>query len=233
MTLPTDYANETVSLDNHPNAHNQTNAAVNALQAQVDTIELTPGPPGADGPQGDPGPAGGALLAAFWTFNATHAAPPATGQVRIDNTTTPTTVWIHETDTDGFARAMGLDEGAVSGHGIMMRGANGMAANLTITGTPTDAGSYRVIPVTKTSGAITTGSRTQVMFVTSVVTIPDPSTGSPGDILVIGEDGVTLEWAEAGLAGVPLGYGPGTSEPAEAVTYVAPTASDSVTTVLT
>ena len=39
MTLPTDYLNATSSWDTHPDAHNETNAAINALQAQVDTLE--------------------------------------------------------------------------------------------------------------------------------------------------------------------------------------------------
>ena len=41
MTLPTDYANETVSIDTHPDAHNETNAAVNTLDERVSTLEAT------------------------------------------------------------------------------------------------------------------------------------------------------------------------------------------------
>jgi hypothetical protein len=42
-TLPTDYTNDTPSADTHPAAHNNTNAAVNTLQAELDTLEATVG----------------------------------------------------------------------------------------------------------------------------------------------------------------------------------------------
>jgi len=64
------------------------------------------GPTGATGAKGDPGEPGGALLSAFWTFNATTSAPPAVGQMRTDATVT--TLWVNESDADGFNRAAGL-----------------------------------------------------------------------------------------------------------------------------
>jgi hypothetical protein len=56
-SLPVNYTNATASTDNHPNAHNQANAAVNALRtdvdaldARVDAVEAAPttGPAGGD-----------------------------------------------------------------------------------------------------------------------------------------------------------------------------------------
>src|SRR4029077_5269573 len=115
------------------------------------------GPTGPTGETGDPGQAGGAVLSAFWTYNATTTLPPATGQLRSNHATTPTTLWIHETDTDGFSRILGLSSIA-TGNRIFLRAANGTQQNLTISGTPMDSGVYWTIPVTVNDGSITKGA---------------------------------------------------------------------------
>lgn len=139
------------------------------------------GPAGADstvaGPQGetgDPGPAGGALLAAFWTFNAALTAPPASGSMRTDHATIPTTLVIHETDADGFTRTVGLGTVA-TGTKILVRSANGSTGNWTVSGTPTDSGVYWTFPVTVDagSGTVTKGGRTQVNFMSPTFTGED------------------------------------------------------------
>jgi hypothetical protein len=127
---------------------------------------IVPGPPGADstvpgppGDKGDPGEPGGALLSAFWTYATNTAAPPSSGQIRSD--AGMTTLWVNETDTDGMARALGLATAEV-GDTIILRAANGTAANLLIAGTPLDSGTYWTFPVSITTGSITKGARTQL-----------------------------------------------------------------------
>lgn len=128
------------------------------------------GGPGPQGEQGDPGPAGGALISAFWQYSATTSAPPGSGQMRTDSPIT--TLWVSETDTDGFTRAVGL--GTIqTGDVILVRAANGTAAEWEVSSTPTDAGTYWTIPVTVTSGTVTKGSRTQLNF------LRDPAAGLP------------------------------------------------------
>ena len=58
MALRTDYTNTTVLTDLHPDAHNDTNVAVNLLDGRVDTIE-TGGGGGATILNGAGTPAGG------------------------------------------------------------------------------------------------------------------------------------------------------------------------------
>jgi hypothetical protein len=116
------------------------------------------------GSQGDPGPAGGSILSAFWQFSSTTTAPPGSGQVRSDAGFT--TLWVHETDTDGFDRTLGLNTVTVNST-ILVRASNGTAVDLKVTGTPVDSGVYRTIPVTVTSGSITKGARTQLNFILS------------------------------------------------------------------
>jgi len=117
------------------------------------------GAEGPQGPQGDPGEPGGSLLAAFWTFNATTSAPPASGQIRTNVGTT--TLWINETDADGMARAVGLAT-AEAGDTIIVRATHGTAMDLVITGTPVDSGTYWTFPVSITTGSVTKGARTQI-----------------------------------------------------------------------
>lgn len=113
---------------------------------------------------GDPGPAGGSLLDAFWTFNSTTSAPPAAGQMRTDHATTPTTLWVHETDTDGYDRTSGLDTVTVGQH-ILVRAANGTKTEWVITSVA-DSGVYRTFGITVVSGSgtVTKGARTQLNF---------------------------------------------------------------------
>ena len=122
------------------------------------------GPTGDPGPAGDPGETGGALLSAFWTYNTPTTAPPVPGNIRTD--TGLTTMWVNETDMDGFNRAAGLAT-ITAGMPIFVRAANGTRMDLMITGAPVDAGTYWTIPISVTSGAVTKGARTQLNFVTS------------------------------------------------------------------
>ena len=49
-----------------------------------------------------------------------------------------------------------------------------MAADLDVTGTPTDNGTYWTVPVALLSGSVNKGSRTQVNFVTATGGVTDP-----------------------------------------------------------
>jgi hypothetical protein len=117
------------------------------------------GPTGPTGPQGDPGEPGGALLSAFWTYATATTAPPSSGQIRTDAGLT--TLWINETDTDGYNRAVGLAT-ITETTTILVRAANGTAMDLNITGPPVDNGTYWTIPISVISGAVTKGARTQI-----------------------------------------------------------------------
>jgi len=104
MTLPTDYANSTVSEDNHPDAHNTVNAAVNVLDAAVDALDarvvsLEESPP-----------SGAVSGHASFTFNANTTAPPIGNQLRINNAsqTLATTLWVADTSVDGLDVSVGL-----------------------------------------------------------------------------------------------------------------------------
>lgn len=129
------------------------------------------GPTGDTGPQGDPGPAGdpgevgGSLLSAFWSFATATTTPPSGGQVR--SNALMTELYVNETDTDGFARAVGLGTIAITNL-IYVRAANGTSINLEITGTPVDNGTWWTFPVTAiTAGPITKGAKTQLNFLSA------------------------------------------------------------------
>jgi len=124
------------------------------------------GATGATGPQGDPGAAGGSLLSAFWTYATATTSPPSNGQIRTN--TGLTQLWVAEIDTDGFDRAFGLTI-PVTGNKILVRAANGTDMNLTITGTPTDNGTWWTFPISVDSGAVTKGARTQLNFMVAPV----------------------------------------------------------------
>jgi hypothetical protein len=142
------------------------------------------GPAGAIGATGDPGEAGGAILAAFWTYNATSTAPPAVGQVRSNSASTPTSLWVHKTDTDGFDRTAGLTT-ITAGQKILVRAANGTKQDLLITGTPTDSGTYYTFTVSVVTGTITRGARTQLNFVNPTTTVAtDTLWDAKGDLAV-------------------------------------------------
>jgi hypothetical protein len=152
------------------------------------------GEPGPQGEQGDPGQAGGSILAAFWQYSSTGTSPPGGGQVRTN--TALDTMWVAETDTDGFTREVGL--GSVdAGHQVYVRGANGMAADFDITSTPTDNGTYWTFPVSLVRGSVNKGSRTQLNFVVAPVAAGIPPGGSTGQILrkTSGAD-YDVEWAD-------------------------------------
>lgn len=138
------------------------------------------GPAGATGAQGDPGEPGGALLSAFWTYATATTAPPSGGQMRTDATLT--TLWVNETDTDGFNRAGGLATIDATTT-ILVRGANGTTFDLDVTGTPVDNGAYWTIPVAVIGTAtLTKGSRTQLNLV-SPTPAGLPSGGTTGQVL--------------------------------------------------
>lgn len=137
------------------------------------------GPAGATGAQGDPGESGNSILSAFWTYNPTTSSPPAVGQCR--SPSTPTTLWVHKTDTDGFDRTAGLASVTV-GQSIYVRAQNGTKQNLLITAIA-DSGVYMAYTVTVSSGAITKGARTQLNFV-AAETRELPAGGTAGQSLV-------------------------------------------------
>lgn len=135
------------------------------------------GDPGPAGEQGDPGPAGGSLLSAFWTYATATTSPPSSGQMRTNSPIT--TLWINETDTDGFLRPLGLGQ-VTTGTRVLVRGANGTVAEWLVSGTPVDSGTYWTIPVTVTSGVVTKGARTQVNFLATLPAGPEGPTGPTG-----------------------------------------------------
>ena len=107
MTLPTDYTNATPAADTHPTAHNDTNAAVNALLA---TTRLKVAPPGAWIPICDSGPwtsaahPGGEIRAGrgFW-----HCTVDALSlEVTVVVVSTTLTVGIYEQSADGSPGAL-------------------------------------------------------------------------------------------------------------------------------
>lgn len=154
-----------MSIPHVPFRWRPTSAEFNAIIDQVNDV--------VDGVKGDPGEPGGSLLSAYWTYNATTTSPPATGQIRTNAGLT--TAWLHETDADGYTRSAGLDTINV-GATLLVRASNGTSMDLTVTGTPTDAGAYRTIPISVITGSVTKGARTQVSI--SQVT-PSPWTAIP------------------------------------------------------
>lgn len=124
------------------------------------------GPAGPEGPAGPPGPTPTGLMKmmSFWQYSATAGLPPATGQLRTDSPIT--TLWISETDTDGYVRAPSLADIAV-GDVMLLRGTNGMTLDLRVSGPATDEGTYRAFPVTVIAGVENKGVRTQVTVKTA------------------------------------------------------------------
>jgi len=104
------------------------------------------------------------LLSAFWQFATATTPPPAAGNMRCNAGVTQ--LYIAKFDTDGFDRSNGLliASGAAS---IYIRGANGGKMNLTITGTPTDSGTYWTYPVAIDSGVPQKGARNQINFLSA------------------------------------------------------------------
>lgn len=153
--------------------------AIEQRLAALEAVEPMPGPPGPQGPQGDPGPPGGTILSAFWQYAATTTAPPGGGQVRID--AARTTMWVHETDTDGFVRTFGLST-IRQGDQILLRAANGGIIDFLITAPPIDSGAYWTFHVSVIRGASNSGSRTQLNFVRPEDALLPPG-GSAGQVL--------------------------------------------------
>jgi hypothetical protein len=122
------------------------------------------------------------MVSAFWTFATATASPPSAGQMRAD--ATMTTLWVHETDTDGFSRAVGLAT-ITSAHTLLVRAANGTSIDLDVTGTPTDNGAWWTIPVAVIGTAvITKGARTQLNLTNTATSGGgDPAGGTIGQIL--------------------------------------------------
>ena len=132
------------------------------LKREGDTLvgDAAPGIPGPPGDKGDPGEPGGAVISAFWTWATATTAPPSSGQMRAD--ATMTTLWVNETDTDGFNRAAGLAT-ITTATTLLVRGANGTVVDFSVTATPTDSGTYWTIPVAVIGTAVVTkGARTQI-----------------------------------------------------------------------
>lgn len=126
------------------------------------------GPAGPEGPEGDPGPPGGSIITASWQYSSTDTPPPGGGQMRTN--AAMTTLWVNETDTDGFNRSAGLAT-IITGSTLLVRGANGGAADWKVTGTPIDSGTYWTFPITVLSGSVSEGTRVQLSAV-----IEEPAT---------------------------------------------------------
>ncbi len=137
---------------------------VEPVTRSVAVINAGPaGPTGPGGDKGDQGEAGGSLLSAFWQYSNTAGTPPGSGQMRT-NSPTITHLYVHETDTDGFHREVGLGSIA-SGGTILVRCANGTSMDLLVTGVPIDMGLWWDLPVSVLTGLATKGSRTQLNFI--------------------------------------------------------------------
>lgn len=117
---------------------------------------------------GPAGPPGGAYLSAQWNFNQTTTSAPASGTMRMNNTTyaATTTLWIHETDRDGLDRAAGLDT-LTTDCQIIMQSAQGRAVwDVT---SVADSGTYRTVGVTMLEG---TGTRPSASSTTTIYIVP-------------------------------------------------------------
>jgi Domain of unknown function (DUF4082) len=113
-----------------------------AVNLQTLTAHILANP----GPQGPVGPPGGAYLSAEWTFNQTLTPPPASGIVRLNQTTfsASTFMYISETDRDNLDRAAGLNVLKV-GDQVMLQSPQGRAVwNVT---SLVDSGTYRTIGI--------------------------------------------------------------------------------------
>lgn len=164
------------------------------MNAWIDALNA--GVTGPTGPKGDPGEAGASVLSAFWTFNATTTAPPATGQMRSNSGNT--TVWIHKTDADGFSRTAGLAT-IVVGSKLLVRAANGTAMDLNVTAV-TDSGTYLTLTTTVASGTITKGARTQV----NIVAV-DPHTSAWNSLTLLNSFTGNAKWKVVGNVGYVFG----------------------------
>jgi hypothetical protein len=164
MTLPVDYANATVSLDNHPAAHNGTNAAVNTLDSTVTTLGTTV--TGLDTDldaltdrvetlEATPGSGGGVSGHVSYTFNSNTTEPVIGSQVRINNAsqTAATKLWVSETSVDGMDVSIGLAR-IVSGTQVYFQDFDDAAhwVKYNVTANAVDKGTYWELTVTYHSG---------------------------------------------------------------------------------
>jgi hypothetical protein len=158
-----------------------------------------PGPSGAAGQTGDPGEPGGTLLSAFWQYSNTAGTPPGSGQMRT-NGPPITELYVHQTDTDGFNREVGL--GTIADNStILVRAANGTSMDLLVTDVPIDMGLWWKLPVSVATGTASKGSRTQLNFINPQFD-ELPTGGTTGQLLakktnVSGD----VEWVDAPTGG--------------------------------
>lgn len=177
---------------------------VEPFSRSVNVINLGPmGPGGPPGAPGDPGEPGGTLLSAFWQYSSTSGLPPGSGQMR--SNTPLTELYIHEIDTDGYDRHVGL--GMVSSAAqILVRATNGTSMDLQIEGPPVDNGTYWTFPVSILTGLATKGSRTQLNFVFESVGGVPPG-GLTGQVLTKQSDvSGEVDWETLGSAGAPVSF---------------------------
>jgi len=178
-----------VALSNPHDQYLQPSEIVAGANVTVDT-STTPGSAiiattVAEGPAGPAGPPGGAYLWSQWTFNQTTTAPPASGGLRLNNTTfaTSTLLWISETDRDGLDRSAGLSV-AVVGDQLMLQSQQGRAVfNIT---SVTDSGTYRTFGVTlaDSSGTRPAASGITTVYIISAGAVANlPAGGTTGQVL--------------------------------------------------
>jgi hypothetical protein len=150
VTLPTDYANATVSLDNHPAAHNGTNAVVNTLDTDLDAltdrVEIL---------EATPGSGGGVSGHVSYTFNSNTTEPVIGSQVRINNAsqTAATKLWVSETSVDGMDVTVGLAR-IVAGTQVYFQDFDDAShwVKYNVTANAVDKGTYWELTVTYHSG---------------------------------------------------------------------------------
>ena len=129
----------------------------------------TPGATGPEGPQGEQGPAGvtSAGGGAFnFMFNATVAAPPSLGSIRLNNASQPsaTTMWLSYTTNDAVAvnlKTYFLDRVKLNDRFYLQDADDHTKWQLyKLTGALTDSGTYATLPVTWVAGgAVLTQAR--------------------------------------------------------------------------
>jgi Collagen triple helix repeat (20 copies) len=139
---------------------------------------------GPTGEQGVAGAPGGAYLSAAWNFNQTTTAGPASGTMRMNNTTyaAATFLWIHETDRDGLDRSAGLNV-LTTNDQIIMQSAQGRA--LWDVTSIADSGTYRTIGVLplEVSGSRPSASSTTTIYIIPPDIPPVPAGGTTGQVL--------------------------------------------------
>lgn len=155
---------------------------------------------GPQGGVGDPGVAGRDAGLGRWSFSTTTtASDPGSGAVRVDNGTAAdiTAVYLSETDADSAAMAGFL--ATVASGGLLQwrkQSSPGVFLTLAVTGSTTDNGTWRTIPVSYVNGALPSASDSLLL-----------SYGLPG---TAGDAGATGSTGAAGAAGATGATGPNT-----------------------